>query len=234
MSKELHGLAERLQKARIDDDYVETDLRTWTSELQILRDGINTSSPSLTVQEDRRQVVVGHIHVSKAAVQLRNQSEKFGKFFGNIRIEDNGSLATHIGPGNNTALVRGVGEYSRGTHKIRFLFKKKSLSFVTWFDIVSKMIMDDAVGNAGHGWSSNDHVFYPSDQHTFVGSLKDMNGQTTFEIELELDCDNRKIRYVNQRTQNRREMDVDITKCPFPWQVRFYMFEMEDSVRLLT
>jgi hypothetical protein len=64
-------------------------------------------------------------------------------------------------------------------------------------------------------------------------NFQDMKGQTTFEIELQLDCDNRKISYVNQRTKNRREMNVDITKCPFPWQVRFYLYKAGDCVRFL-
>ncbi len=36
MSKELQNLGERLCKARIDDDYVETDLRAWSVTLEKL------------------------------------------------------------------------------------------------------------------------------------------------------------------------------------------------------
>ncbi|UJR14239.1 hypothetical protein I4U23_001229 [Adineta vaga] len=36
VSAQLHELAERLQIARIDDDYVETDLSTWKTMLQEL------------------------------------------------------------------------------------------------------------------------------------------------------------------------------------------------------
>jgi hypothetical protein len=60
-----------------------------------------------------------------------------------------------------------------------------------------------------------------------------MKGQTRFAIELELDCDNQTISYVNQRTKKGREMIVDITKCPFPWQIRFCLYEVGDYVQFL-
>lgn len=53
VSKKLHDLAERLQKARTDDDYVETDLRMWHDKLRKLKDDFNTQISSITVQEDR-------------------------------------------------------------------------------------------------------------------------------------------------------------------------------------
>jgi hypothetical protein len=82
-----------------------------------------------------------------------------------------------------------------------------------------------------YGWSSDD-IAYGAEMG--VGkNFRDMKGQTKFEIEFELDCDNRQISYVNQKTKNRRKINVNIEKCPFPWQVEFYLFETGDSVQLL-
>jgi hypothetical protein len=85
----------------------------------------------------------------------------------------------------------------------------------------------------GYGWSNMDGIFGPNEDMLVDNNYQDMKDQTKFEIELELDCDNRKISYVNQGTKNRREMNVNISKCPFPWQVEFYMFAVGDYVRLL-
>ncbi|CAF1339401.1 unnamed protein product [Rotaria sordida] len=235
VSNELHNLAERLEKARIDDDYVETDLRTWTTILEKLKDDINTFSPSIFIQENPKEILIAKIHVSTIVHQL-SQQEKFGKSYGPVCIENNGFMAKHIGPRNGTAYVRGIGAYSSGTHKIQFLFTKNSLKYITWFVVASA---STPIGRTSklpyntYGWSSDDNIYCPDDIRTVDKNFRDMKGQTSFEIKLQLDCDNRKISYINQRTKNQRELNIDITKCPFPWQVEFYLFEVGDCVRLL-
>jgi hypothetical protein len=233
VSKELHDVAERLQKARIDDDYVETDLRTWTTMLQKLKDDINRYSPSITIQEDQSQILVGKMYVS-TITRHSGQNEGFGEVFGDIRIDNNGRLATHNGSDDDMALVRGIGEYSSGKHYIRFLFKKSSTDYTTLFGIVSKLtrIGGKEFSNVIYGWTSDDTVYYGSEM-TDDENFQDMKGESKFEIEFALDCDNRKISYVNPGTKNRRKMNVDIKECPFPWQVEFYLYEVGDSVQLL-
>jgi len=234
VSKELHDLAERLQKARIDDDYVETDLQTWTTMLQKLKDDVNRCSPSIIIQEDQTQILVGKMYVS-TTTRHSGQGERFGEVFGNIRIDNNGRLATHWGSEGSNACVRGIGEYSSGKHYIRFLFKKSDAVYITSFYVVSKL-MPILGGNTTYecyGWSSHDDIYSSDEEMGENENVQDMRGQTTFEIEFELDCDNRRISYVNQGTKNRREINVNITKCPFPWQVEFYLYEVGDSVQLL-
>lgn len=180
--------------------------------------------------------MIGCIRVSAATLQILSQTEKFGKIFGDIRIDDDGRLATHIGSENSNAFVRGIGEYSTGKHKIRFSFEKQSLTFTTWFDIVSKrpLAYKDEPTDIVCGWTSNDEVWENYQELITDNNFQDMRGKATFEIEVELDCDNKKFRYVNQKTKNKRSINVDIGICPFPWQIRFYMFEVGDCVRLLT
>ncbi|CAF1552976.1 unnamed protein product [Rotaria sp. Silwood1] len=235
VSKELHELAERLGKARIDDDYVETDLQTWTNMLEKLKDDVNTFSSSIYMQENPKEILVAKMYISKTLQQPRER-EQFRESYGPILIENNGFMATHIGPKNDTAYVRGLGEYSLGTHKIRFLFTKNSIHYITSFKVVSALMPINGASKAsreGYGWSSMDEIERPGNQMIFNRNTLDMKGETSFEIELQLDCDNQKISYVNQRTKNQRELNVDITKCPFPWQVRFYLYEVGDCVRLL-
>ncbi|CAF1203567.1 unnamed protein product [Adineta ricciae] len=235
VSKKLHELAERLQIARIDDDYVETDLNTWKTMLQELQNDLTAFTPLLSIHEHPSQILV-----SKVALSIpkdRVKQEKFGKPYGSVRIEGNNLIAVHCGTKNGTALVRGVGEYSSGIHKIRFLFKKSDIDYITSFGIVSKLMSLDLKTSDSsykcYGWNSNDSTCAPGADQLQCKNLQDMIGQALFEIELTLDCDNRRISYINQRTQNRRELNIDITKCPFPWQVHFYLYEIGDCVRLL-
>jgi len=214
---------------------VETDLRTWTTLLQKLKDDVSAYSPSISIQEDQTQILIGKMSVLTTAAQHSRQIERFGESFGNIRIYNNGRLATHCGPFNGRALVRGIGEYSSGKHYIRFLFEKNSTEYINSFVIISKLmpIGGKFFNYDVYGWSTNDGIYCPGVEMAIDENFRDMKGQTTFEIEFQLDCDNRKISYVNQRTKNRREMNIDITKCPFPWQVRFYLFEVGSRVTLL-
>ncbi|CAF3987842.1 unnamed protein product [Rotaria sordida] len=221
VSNELHDLAERLEKARIDDDYVETDLRTWTTILEKLKDDINTFSPSIFIQENSKEILVPKMYISTTLQQPR-QKEQFGESYGPVYIENNDFMATHIGRKNGTVFVRGISEYSSGIHKIQFLFTKNSLKYTTWFDIVSALMPISGASKLsyeGYGWSSDDDIYCPDGEITVDENYRDMKGQTSFEIELQLDCDNRKISYINQRTKNQRELNIDITKCPFPWQL---------------
>ncbi|UJR14241.1 hypothetical protein I4U23_001231 [Adineta vaga] len=236
ISAQLHELAERLQIARIDDDYVETDLSTWKTMLQELQNDLTTFTPPLSLHESHSQVLIPKIFLSIPKDTMKS-TEKFGKSYGSVRIEGNGYIAIHCGSKNGTALVRCQGEYSSGIHKIRFLFKKSDIDYITSFGIVSKLMSLDLKTSDSsykcYGWNSNDSTCAPGADQLQCKNLQDMIGQTVFEIELQLDCNNRTITYINQRTQNRRELYIDITKCPFPWQVHFYLYEIGDCVRLL-
>jgi hypothetical protein len=205
------------------------------TKIQKLKDDVHTFSPSIYIQENPAETLVAKMYLAKSKDRSR-QTERFGESFGDIYIEDNGLVAMHIGSEDGEAYVRGIGEYSSGTQKIRFLFGKSSLTFITTFEIVSKLMLITQVNSDSpyttYGWCSDDDA-YGGDTNMTVDNFQDMEGQTTFEIELELDCDNRKIRYINQRTKNRREMNVDIRKCPFPWQVGFCFYERGDFVRFL-
>jgi hypothetical protein len=204
--------------------------------LQQLKNDVTIPSSSIHIHEDPTQTLVAKMYLVTAKEYSR-QIERFGESFGNVHIEENGLVARHCGPKNSNVYVRGIGEYSSGIHKIRFLFKKTSTRLNTWFSVVSQLM---PIGQntsdspyTDYGWISNDHV-RPSDAGSLVQKdFRDMRGETTFEIELELDCDSRKVSYVNQGTKNRRELNVDITKCPFPWHFQCYLYKTGDCVRLL-
>jgi len=237
VSKELYDLAERLRKAREDDDYVETDLRTWTTNLEKLKHDIATISPSINIFEDSTKVLIAKMYVSTMRQDFL-QEERFGEFFGNIRIEDNGRVASYSGLKPSDACVRGKGEYSRDKHQIRFILNKQTASYAMSFHIVSKSnpIPKPSLNSeySAYGWYSNDGIHNPDENHHVNKNFKDLRGETTFELELVIDCDNRKISYFNEQTKNKREMNVNIDKCPFPWQLQFYLFDVGDRVQLVS
>jgi hypothetical protein len=109
-----------------------------------------------------------------------------------------------------------------------------STTFTTWFDVGSKLnpIWGKTANDGVYGWLSDDSIYSANVRMAVDKNYRDMNGQTRFEIEL--DCDNQTISYINQEIKNRREMIVDITKCPFLWQIRFCLYEVGDYVQFLS
>ena len=225
-----------MQKARIDDDYVENDFGKWKATLQKLQDDLKDLFPTMYVSENSSQALVTAVHLSPWPKEI-NTIERFGESVGSVSIDERHLVAIHCGPNNGPALVRGTGEYTNGVHIIRFLFEKRSLTFITSFEISPKLMPLATSSSAGqyscYGWFSNDDIIAPDADQRHYRKLRDMNGETSFEIELQLDCDNRKVSCTNLRTKNRAQLKIDITKCPFPWQIRFYMYAVGDYVRLL-
>ncbi|CAF4414109.1 unnamed protein product, partial [Rotaria sp. Silwood2] len=237
VSQELHDLAEQLRKARIDDDFVETDLLTWTKILEELEYDINNISSSTAIHEDPTKLLVAKISID-STMQQHLEDERFGKSMGNVCIADTGHLAYHLGPERSDAFVCGKQEYSSGKYKIQFIMNKKNSICVTSFNIISKSTSiatnEFIVEESSYGWYSNDDICCGGADLSSYKLRHDMKGETTIEIELLLDCDNQKISYFNERTKNRRAMNVNIRKCPFPWQLLFYLYDVEDSVRLVS
>ncbi len=197
---------------------------------------MNTVAPLITIHEESTKLI-GKISVTKA-MQHIEQDERFGESSGNVRIGENDRMAIHGGTKRNDAFVRGTCEYSLGKHKIRFIVTRENTRLYMAFGIISKSKLiphkEDGMERSIYGWRSDDQTLPLSDITPFSKEFRDMISQTRFEIELSLDCDNRKISYFNQQTKNTREMNVDITICPLPWQLLFYLFGVGDCVQLIS
>jgi hypothetical protein len=228
----LHDLADRLRKARIDDDYVETDLRQWTTRLQELKNDTTGIQPTITVYEDSPITLVSKLSIA-SMIQQSSHDESLVKVSGNVRIDDIGRTASQCGSDGNS-YVCGVKEYSSGKYKIRFTVNKKDMHCLTCFGIVSKTEPFSKELSSYYGWSSDDICYYGGkNSDNDIDNVSDMRGRTSFTIELLLDCDNRKIQYFNEQTKANRELTINLNTCPFPWKLFFFLYGIGDSVQLL-
>ncbi|CAF4719956.1 unnamed protein product [Rotaria sp. Silwood1] len=125
VSKKLNDLAERLRKARIDDDYVETDLQIWTIKLDKWKRYISAVSYSIHINEDPTNVLIAKMYISSTIQQL-DFEQRFGEVFGDINIEDNGRVIKHGTSECGNAYARTIGKYSQGKHKVQFIINKKN------------------------------------------------------------------------------------------------------------
>lgn len=233
----LYEIAEQVRKARADDDFFENDINLWTDKLDKLKYNINNIYSTITIHEDSRKLILPKICIS-SIVQQSFEDEQFRDFHGNISIAENGRLAYHHGPKRSDAYVYGTQEYSSGKYKIRFLMNKKDSAFTMSFLITSKsaLIANNKTDplELSYGWSTNDKIHRGGIKLAVSKDLHDMTDEKTFDIELLIDCDDQKIIYFNEQTKNNREINIDITRCPLPWQLFFYLYDIEDSVKLLS
>ncbi|UJR14244.1 hypothetical protein I4U23_001235 [Adineta vaga] len=225
----LKYLSRRLRKACEDDDYIENDLHTWTTTLQDLKRDLPTNNSSLTLNEDSNVTLISNINLISTK-HLTFSNEYFLRFIGDIDIEDNGLVAIHDIRKSSDAFVYGKQSYHQGKHTIRFLITKTNANYITTFGIASVQAQ-----LCVYGWNSDDQIVGRHHSHSeYLYNQYDMKGETILEIELYIDCEQRKLSYLNQRTQCVKEIHVDLNLCPFPWQLYFYLYDIGDRVRLLT
>lgn len=194
---------------------------------------------SINVREDLSKPLVSKLILSSNTEQKSELNEQFQDYVGTVCIKENGRLVYHNGPKKGSAFVRGCQKYSSGVHEIRFVMDKKNSKYVMSFNIVPASISELAeefdVTESCYGWFSDDISYSCGGiQVPSTAEFYDMQGETMLEITLVIDCDNRKISYFNERTKNRREMNVNTTKCALPWKLLFSLFDVEDSIRILS
>ncbi|CAF2120566.1 unnamed protein product [Rotaria magnacalcarata] len=236
VSMKLNDLAQRVRKARTDDDYVETDLEKWIKKLKGIKNEMITILGSITVVEDSKNALVPKISISSIQ-QPAKFEERFVECLGNVTIEDNGRSIAHSSSKRSDAYARAAGEYSHGKRRIRLIINKTA-SYVASFNVVSKSVrtlgLSPSNGCFPYGWRTDDSMNNPDiDRKTNPGQ-KDLRGETTLKLDLLIDCDNRKISYFNEHTKITRTMDVDINRCPFPWQLECHVHDVNDRIEILS
>jgi hypothetical protein len=232
MKETLECVTQQLKKARDDDHFFETDLKEWIKKLDALKKDLVTPQ-TINIQYDNNTAsFISKILIDETAYR---SDECFEQALGNIQITNSGTVITH----NQThkyASVRGRCEYSAGEHRLRFVIE--NLSQYKWFflGIVSKsapVLVTEATGKTSYGFAGQ-HIWCDG-----VAMLKSNGYTSDFEtndtIELFINCNQRKLRLINERTQSTHIMDVDITKCPFPWKLNVGFYHIPgECVRILS
>jgi hypothetical protein len=222
MMETLKHATEQLRKARDDDHFFETDLKEWMIKLKKLEKDMITPQ-TINIQYDNNTTsFISNILINETTDAL---DEFFEPYLGNIQITNDGTVIIH-NQTNRYASVRGNREYSSGEHRLRF--KIENLSASKWIFLGIKSKNEPAqtsllIGKTGYGFSGEDTVW--SDGNSTIG----LDGyRSDFEIndiiELIINCDQRKIRLVKERTRSTHVLDVNIVNCPFPWKLNVGLF----------
>ncbi|CAF1378073.1 unnamed protein product [Rotaria sordida] len=237
-SKEkFNQITKQLENARQNHEYFEKDLYRWKIILEQFKYDLTILSPSIIFYEDHNQTLINNIFILKMD-QQSTLDETLISFSDEIHFDDNHHIAMHCGPYRNPAYISGKQEYSSGRYQIRLFISKRTNEFILSFNIISKLMQLSSnlfdSQYLTYGWQSDDCI-HPS-QYCLSNEkiCLDLKGKTKFHITFLIDCNKHKISYLNEKTKQIREINVDIEKCPLPWKLFFYLYDIGDSVRLLS
>ncbi len=168
--------------------------------------------------------------------KMKNYEDIFENCLDGVTIEDNGRLIIH-NKSNHPIEVRGKSEYSSGVHQFRLQIEKNPLETWIFFGIISKltpMTKHSYESSSAYGWADYNDVFLAGIRQNNHTSGQFSHTRENDIILLIFDCDKRKISYTNERNQYNQELNINLNKCPFPWQLHINLFGKDDQVRLLS
>jgi hypothetical protein len=229
ITERLKPITGELKSFRANDTFVESDLDTWNAKLEKLNNDLFAPPTVKIVKETEDTSYINKLLVFEISEDI------FQELVGNISTEDKGKVITHgILPSFGAA--RGKAEYSSGCFQLRFKTVGLSGQQQSFFGIISKtewMQSNPSFARSTYGWAADNSVFLNGIKNEkYKGYQSDMKKNDIFE--LLINCDQRKIRLKNTRTDKTHELTIDVDKCPLPWQLNFSLGNWGDRVQLLS
>jgi hypothetical protein len=225
MKLRLEQLTNELQQGRKKNDFIETDLRAWEEKLnQLQKELINP--PDVMVREDYTKLI------SKIRVHLFDPEEVFERSSGNADFEENGKVVYVKNGRDPYTEVRGKHGYTNGHHTLSL--KVEQLNGWFFIGVISEstpLQIHSYTSRSCYGWYNGEGFMYAGGVN-IGGPSNDVAQNDT--IDLVIDCDERVIRLINERINQTLELEVDIQKCPFPWQLHLNLNLAPTRIRLIS
>lgn len=232
VTNELKHLTAELNIARINDDFVETDLKVWIDKLNRLKKQLSAADIINFGQEDHSDALVSKIFINGISTDI------FEHRIGDIQILENGTVAVH-GQTYQNAAVRGRSEYSFGQHRLHFKMEQSSSNGGFIFGILSKSTPLESLLYI----ATNNSLYQYNYSSTGTCNARNQNGISYFTTfghniqnnevaELLVDCDRCIIRLTIGKTHQRYELDIDVNLCPLPWQFFITLVHPNSRIRI--
>lgn len=220
-----------LTRARNEDDFFEDDINDWKKKIEDLKKELNVPTNVRIKQDGGSTSFIPKISLEEDPTG----HEIFDKILGGISIEENGQVVTHDSTTAHAA-VRGKDEYSSGQHRLRLQIERLGAQKWILFGIISKSapFTPEALYNSPYScdWGGHDGVFTNGTYQRGLNGYK-TDIEVNDVVTLFIDCNRRKISRTNERTGSNQELDIDLTKCPFPWQLSLNIYDPETRIRIL-
>ncbi|CAF3407372.1 unnamed protein product [Rotaria socialis] len=228
MSEIFAEFSQQLNKARVQNNYIENDIKYWLEKLEQFKTDFQTPKTINIISDERAPAFIPKIKLSLASV------DSFHHANGDIQAGYRGFTITH-GLSNGDATIHGKTEYYSGIHKFRFQIEKLGTPKWVFFGIISKNASSQ--GNiyrtpTAYGWAGHHQVWLNgAHHHQYLGYSCEFD--VNHIVELFMDCDKKIIRLTNETTSLTHEIDVPPIKCPLPWTLYLGLYGSGDQVRLL-
>ncbi|CAF0950343.1 unnamed protein product [Didymodactylos carnosus] len=249
LSKEI---SERLEQ----DDYYEYDIERLKEEIETLKQKWNDSMTKTKMTQI--QINFKDIDWSKILeVTAENKGKKnkiddseqkiteykttsqetFGEVCGTIEVRENGSLACNVNKdffGCHSS-VFGTNLYSTDIHAIPMRIEK--MTNCMFFGIISATTAHTSNRSyklhTSYGWDTYKKHAYLNGNRKDDYNNWDGNIIEADIIVLLIDCNEKRIQLVNNRTKSQYEMPIDIKCCPFPWRLNVNIGGHDNRIRIL-
>ncbi|CAF1181056.1 unnamed protein product [Adineta ricciae] len=214
LKDQLSKLSQQLDKAHKDGNYFEDDIRNWLEKLQKCQHLFQEQQSTQLYFERSSVPFISKISLHDITNDALPQPSSEGLYQRKLtKYTDDYSNSPESG------------EYSRGERSLRFQIEQYSRTSSILFGIISKNSLDNDSPHENptfYGWGSKNLVYRGGDiQANYDGYKTDI--QTDDILMLSIDCDRETISLKNERTQRTYVLQIDLSKCPFPWRpnVRF-------------
>ncbi|CAF0927469.1 unnamed protein product [Rotaria sp. Silwood1] len=220
IKEKIAQITQQLNKARYDGEFFESEIKEWSEKLNKFQQ-LLTKQQKVKIQHDKNSTPF----ISK--ISLHDLStDNFVVPINEIQYETNYDNNSTDDQYEDYLYFKEKNEYSTGEHSIRFKIDQYELNSSILFGITSKNIFDGTnpyENSTLYGWTGNNIVYRAGNpQPNYHGYKSDIKTGDIFM--LTMNCDREMISLTNERTGRKYDLEVDIIKCPFPWQpnVRFF------------
>ncbi|CAF3039879.1 unnamed protein product [Rotaria socialis] len=245
LKEKIEQLQEQLRKASEDGGFYEDDLKEWSRRLHELQN-LASQPEKLKIEEDAdSRPFIPTISIKPISTDSAPGITSPNKpILANNNIRDNNATTVppseypkssnkppyYSSPGdhqydtskkpNDDPEDHNQDSYSSGRHTLRFRIDQYGPTSSVVFGVVSKRKPIDAFVRENptfYGWSEKNAVYLGGDIKTnYHGYKSDFQPGDIYS--LLIDCEQKQLRLKNERTDTSYELDVDTTKCSFPWQ----------------
>ncbi|CAF1643938.1 unnamed protein product [Adineta ricciae] len=227
MNETFQQISEQLNETRRENDCMESEIRTWLEKLTNLKKDYRTPKTINIRIDEHSPAFINKINLHFVSL------DSFCQSIGDIQYDPHTRTILH-GPKSGDATIRGILEFTSGTHRFRFQIGKLGIPKWVFFGIISKNTPLQATlykTPTAYGWAGHHQVWLNGNHyHQYDGFRFEMNNNDV--IELSVDCDRRSIRLTNESLAMQHELEVALGRCPFPWVLYIGLYGAKDEIRL--
>lgn len=201
LKAKLAQLKEQIDLARQDGGFYENDLKDWTDRLEQLR----------------------RYFLEQQNVQI-DQTSGSMSFIPRISLPHD-RIRVNSCPYEDYSPRKDKDAYSSGKHLVRFKIEDYQRNSSIILGITSKNhsnISNPYRNPTFYGWTEKNLVYRAGvPEENFHGYVSDFRNDDTYL--LTIDCQQERINLNNIRTNRSYDLDIDVRKCPLPWELNVHL-----------